>query len=279
MYVPIDRMVNVGGVKTRYWMEGEGSPVVLIHGISNSSEDWLLNIQALAAEHRVYALDLIGHGKTDKPLSASYQFNDFAKFIIDFMDCLGISRADLIGHSLGGAVSLVIAEMYPDRVRRLILVDSAGLAPNVALVLRLLSLPGIGELLGTMSMQGENRLKLQRASWPDLQIVPDEMVRLKYEATRWENIRKTYFKALRANTNFMGMKKSAYQPIVQGLPALKIPVLVVWGAQDDLVPVSHAQIVKDNVTDSRLVIYENCKHDPMVMNPQRFNRSVLDFLK
>ena len=72
MYAPSDRMVKVGSVNTRYWMEGEGPPVILIHGLSNCMEDWLLNFEALAQNHRVYALDLIGHGRTDKPLSNPY---------------------------------------------------------------------------------------------------------------------------------------------------------------------------------------------------------------
>ena len=84
MKVPTDRMVDVGGISTRYWVEGSGSPVVLIHGLSNSIEHWLLNIDALAAEHTVYALDLVGHGRTDKPLSRSYDLSNLARFVLDF---------------------------------------------------------------------------------------------------------------------------------------------------------------------------------------------------
>jgi pimeloyl-ACP methyl ester carboxylesterase len=281
MYVPIDRRISVSGIDTRYWMEGEGSPVVLIHGLSNSVEDWLLNIPALAAGHRVYALDLFGHGKTDKPLDVPYHFSDFARFVVRFMDALNIPRADLIGHSLGGAVTLVLAENYPERVRRLVLVDSGGLAPEIGLVLRLASVPGLGELAGRIFFQGdfEKRRKLQRESWPDPRIVPDEMIRLKYEATRWENIRQTYFKALRASADITGMKESAYGPIVRELPRMKAPVLVVWGEQDDLLPVRQAQIIKDNAPNARVEIFENCKHDPMVVSPERFNQLALDFLE
>ena len=81
MKVPEDRYVDVGSVSTRYWMAGEGSPVLLLHGITNSVEDWLLNFHQLAENHRVYAVDLIGHGKTGKPLSASYHIKDLAGFI------------------------------------------------------------------------------------------------------------------------------------------------------------------------------------------------------
>ena len=88
MKVPSDRMVDVGGISTRYWAEGSGSPVLLIHGLSNSIEHWLLNIDALAEEHTVYALDLIGHGRTDKPLTRSYGLPDLARFVIGFMDAV-----------------------------------------------------------------------------------------------------------------------------------------------------------------------------------------------
>ncbi|MGV8909631.1 MAG: alpha/beta fold hydrolase [Propionicimonas sp.] len=281
MKVPTDRMVNVGGTNTRYWMEGAGSPVVLIHGLSNSVEHWLLNIYALAAEHTVYAVDLVGHGRTDKPLSRSYDLPDLASFVLDFMDVLGIERADLIGHSLGGGVALTIAEESPERVRRLVLVDSLGLAADVGIVLRLVSVPGVGEVLTRLALQGDFQkvLKRQRASWPDSDVVPEEMIRLKYEATRWEDIRTTYFKALRASINFRGMKKAALQPLVRGLRSLDLPVLVVWGEQDDLVPSRHAQVVPNEVATARVEIFEDAGHDPMVVDPERFNLVTSQFLK
>jgi 4,5:9,10-diseco-3-hydroxy-5,9,17-trioxoandrosta-1(10),2-diene-4-oate hydrolase len=281
MKVPTDRIVDVGGVNTRYWVEGAGAPVVLIHGLSNSIEHWLLNIDALATEHTVYALDLVGHGRTDKPLSRSYGLSDLARSVIDFMDALGIERADLIGHSLGGGVALVIAETFPERVSRLVLVDSVGLAADVGMVLRVVSLPGVGEVLTRIVLQGDfqKQLTRQRAIWPDADVVPEEMIRLRYDATRWEEIRKTYFKTLRASISFRGMRGTVLAPIVQGLRSLHLPVLVVWGELDDLVPSRHARVVQDNVAKARVEIFENAGHDPMVVNPERFNRVIAQFLE
>ena len=254
--------------------------VVLIHGINNCMEDWLLNIAALARNHRVYALDLIGHGRTDKPLSNPYRPTDFARFVKDFMDALQIQSAHLVGHSLGGAVALMVAINYPSTVNRLVLVDSAGIARQVSVIFKLLSIPGVGEALGTMVFQGalQKRVALQRQSWPDPKIVPDEMIRRKVLAFTWQDIRKPYYKALRASCNILGMKKSAYLPIRQGLPNLKNPTLVIWGERDGLLPASLAQVLKDNLPDVRVVLFENCKHNPMVTEPQRFNRLVGDFL-
>ena len=281
MYIPTDRMIKIGTVNTRYWMEGEGSRVILLHGLSNSMEDWLLNFQAIVGHHRVYALDLIGHGRTDKPLSASYKITDLARFVKDFMDSLNIKSAHLLGHSLGGAIALTVARNYPSYCNKLVLVDSGGLAQECSIVLRLASVPGLGELLGSLLMQGDlkKRMSMQRESWPDPEIVPDEMLQLKYAATLWDDIRKTYFKTLRAFCNVKGVKKSVFTPIADSLPSLANPVLVVWGAQDDMLPVSQAQIVKDKAPHAQVEIFENCKHDPMIVNPQRFNQLVLEFLK
>jgi pimeloyl-ACP methyl ester carboxylesterase len=281
MNIPTDQIIKVGTVDTRYWMAGDGSPVILMHGISNSVEDWLLNFSVLTEQHRVYALDMIGHGRTGKPLSASYQIPDLARFLKDFMDALHITSAHLVGHSLGGAIALTAAINHPTYVNKLVLVDTAGLAHEVSIILRIVSVPVLGEFLGSMVFKGglEKRMAMQRKSWPDPEIVPDQMIQLKYAATRWQDISKTYFKTLRATANIWGTKESVYAPIVQGLPSLKNPILVVWGEQDDLLPVSQAQIVKTKVPNARLEIFENCKHDPMVQNPKRFNQLVLEFLR
>ena len=175
----------------------------------------------------------------------------------------------------------MIAETSPKRVRRLVLVDSVGLAADLGIVLRLVSVPGVGEALTRIVLQGDfpKLLKRQRAIWPDPDVVPEEMIRLRYEATRWEDIRKTYFKTLRASINFWGMRRTVLQHIAQGLPSLQLPVLVVWGEQDDLVPSSHARIVQNAVATARVEIFEDAGHDPMVVNPERFNGVTMQFLR
>jgi pimeloyl-ACP methyl ester carboxylesterase len=132
-----------------------------------------------------------------------------------------------------------------------------------------------------MFMQGdlEKRISMDRKSWPDPEAVPDEMIQLMYTATLWQDISKTFLKTLRSIANIWGVKKSVFIPIVQGLPSLVNPVLVAWGEQDDILPVRQAQIVKDKVPHARVEIFENCKHDPMVVDPQRFNQLIMEFLK
>jgi len=139
----------------------------------------------------------------------------------------------------------------------------------------------VGEALTRIVLQGNfpKLLKRQRAIWPNTEGVPEEMIRLRYEATRWQDIRKTYFKTLRAIINFRGMRRTVLHQIVQDLPSLQLPVLVVWGEQDDLVPSRHARIVENDVANARVEIFEDAGHDPMVVDPGRFNRVTIHFLR
>jgi pimeloyl-ACP methyl ester carboxylesterase len=280
MNIPEDRYIQVGTVNTRYWVAGEGHPVLLLHGFTNSVEDWLLNFNELAAHYRVYAVDLIGHGKTDKPLSASYHIDDLASFITRFMDAVDVKQADLIGHSLGGWICLWTAIQNPAYVKKIVLVDSAGLTKENPIEIRLMSIPGLGEFLSAMVLGAdfEKYLAMQRKNWPDSETASDEMIRLKYEATKWEAIGKTALKTLRSIMNFFGTKDREYLPVLEGLPAIKNPMLVVWGRQDKLAPVANTQIIADRCPQAQIEIFDNCGHDAMVEKPGMFNQLVLEFL-
>ena len=112
MYIPRERYTKIGILKTCYLAEGEGSPVILVHGLGGSAAGWLPSFGALAARHRVYALDLIGHGRTDPPESGSLHALDLAAFVCDFMTECKVDRAHLVGHSMGGVIALQIAIIF-----------------------------------------------------------------------------------------------------------------------------------------------------------------------
>ena len=137
---PADRYVDVGTVKTRYWDEGQGSPLVLVHGFGDSVSTWSRVIGPLAEHHRVVALDVLGAGRTDKPKEAM-PFSRLARFVHDFMDALEIERANVLGQSMGGAIVLDLAIQWPEKVDKLVLVDSAGLGREMSIDLRVCTLP------------------------------------------------------------------------------------------------------------------------------------------
>lgn len=120
------RWIRVGEINTHYLVGGEGSPLVLIYGGGScAEEEWAPNLPSLAQHHRIYAPDLVGYGKTDKP-SLDYDLPVLSSFFEDFMNALDLKRASLLGHSLGGGAALAYALKHPERVHKLVLVDSVG---------------------------------------------------------------------------------------------------------------------------------------------------------
>lgn len=133
------KWIKVREINTHYLIGGEGPPLVLIHGggAASAESDWESNLEFLAHHYRVYAPDLVGYGKSDKP-RLDYTTRFFNKFFDDYMTAMGLERTNLLGHSLGGGVALAYALNHPDRVEKLVLVDSAGLTNELGLVGKLL---------------------------------------------------------------------------------------------------------------------------------------------
>ena len=119
-------MTDVNGYRAYYLKSGTGPPVVLLHGGASDSRDWLETMKALSHRYTLYAPDLLGFGQNERN-SEGYYLSEFSKFILEFMDTLGLESPVLVGHSFGGRISLDIALQHPERVRKLVLADSAGL--------------------------------------------------------------------------------------------------------------------------------------------------------
>ena len=277
MTTPQDRYIQVGQICARYWSGGNhGSPVVLIHGLGEYVETWTPSFEALASEHRVYAVDLPGHGRTDKPPSASYDIAWLAKFADGFRAALGFEHAHVVGHSLGGAVATRLALMHPAAVDRLVLVASGGLGREVSTLLRAITLPMVGEMMKRPSRSGSADV-LRRIVY-DPAVVPDELVDLDYRLSILPHAQQSFLKTLRANVNLFGQRSSEYRCHLHGLSSITQPVLIIWGRQDPLLPVAHAEAAARTVPDVQLRILDECGHNPMLEHPQAFNEWVLEFL-
>ena len=276
MPMPEDRYIKVGNINTRYWTSGEqGTPVVLIHGLGGSIENWVKNIDVLGQSHRVYALDLKGFGRTDKtPLLRD--MDELTKFIGDFMAALNIDKASLIGNSLGGGLALSFALQHPDKVEKLVLVDNAGMGPEVIADFRVISLPVIGELL-----YHPNR-KAVAGLWGkivfDASLVTDELVEQTYKLAVLPGAVKSMLSTLRAGIGISGQSKSQRMRVTDKISALKAPTLIFWGKQDRIIPPAHADIAARMMPGARLHLFDNCGHMPQLEHPEKFNKLVLDFL-
>ncbi len=156
---PVTSEVTVDGRQVRYRVDGAGSPVVLLHGIGRSLEDWGEQHELLRDRHRVYSVDLPGYGGAE-PLAEHYTLPALASSVADFLDALGITEpTHLVGHSLGGAVAMQLAVHAPDRVASLVLVNSAGFGREVTIALRLLAIRPLGRFLLRPSRDSARRVE------------------------------------------------------------------------------------------------------------------------
>jgi pimeloyl-ACP methyl ester carboxylesterase len=273
-----DRTIDVNGLRTRYRQAGgEGLPVILIHGLGASAEIWSANIGALASCHRVYVPDLPGFGRTEKPEWMGYGPGAYSRFVLDFMTALGIGRASLVGHSLGGGVALRVILDDPGRVDRLILVSSAGLGREVSLPLRIASLPFFDRIFFKPPLPVFIRF-LHRLVY-DPSAITDEFARLYYEMFFQPGSVRTFTSILRNIATLRGARPGILEPIREGLAAITAPALILWGRQDRILPVSQAFDAAGRIPGARLHVFERCGHMPNVEYPGEFNRIVLEFLK
>ena len=193
------------------------------------------------------------------------------------MATLEIEQAHVVGHSLGGAIGTRLALVHPTVVDKLVLVGSAGLGKEAIMALRIMSLPFVGEMLSRPSRSGS--ANLAKLVVYDPSVMTDELIERSYQMSLLPGMQKSFLRTLRANGNLFGQRKSMVEPNVQGLPSLAKPVLVVWGRQDQVIPVAHAEVAAKGLPDVRVQIFDDCGHLPMLEHTQSFNELLLEFLE
>jgi 4,5:9,10-diseco-3-hydroxy-5,9,17-trioxoandrosta-1(10),2-diene-4-oate hydrolase len=273
---PQDRYIKVGNINTRFWAAGDkGTAVVLVHGLGGSIENWVHNIDALAQHHRVYAMDLVGFGRTEKtPLT--HDLNVLGKFIDDFMKTQSVEKASLVGNSLGGGLVLRFAIDYPGKVEKLVLVDNAGMGRGVILDFKVASLPLIGELLTRPSRKGTARIWKKVVY--DSSLVTERLVEEGYGLLTLPGAQKALLATVRAGINLRGQRADLIGLLISKLGTITAPTLIFWGQQDRIMPLAHAHIAMKKIPNARLHIFDRCGHMPQLEHPEEFNKLVLDFL-
>ena len=272
------RTITLDGDRVAYRAAGRGPLLLLVHGMAGSSETWAQVMPALAERFTVLAPDLLGQGDSDKP-RGDYSLGAQANTLRDLMDALGHERATLIGQSLGGGVAMQFAYQFPERCERLVLVDSGGLGREVTFYLRMLTLPGFepvfplfcspwlrdaGERVATwLGRAGVRSTPARREVWRSYASLADAASR------------RAFFRSLREVIDFSGQAVSALRRLHR---AVQLPTLIVWGAQDPFIPVSHALTAHQAIPGSRLEIFEGVGHYPHCEAPERFVEVLSDFI-
>jgi len=274
--MPEDQYIKVGNLKTRYWALGDqGTVVILIHGLGASADIWKHNVEAFAKQHRVYVLDLMGFGRSDKP-GPSFSPLDYIRFLDDFMNILNIARASLVGQSLGGGIALHYALQFPQKVNKLVLVDSAGLGKEVIWTLRLMSLPLLGEFVSYPSRKGVELFF--KFAVRNQALVTKDFVDLYYNFFSQPGFQKFLLKIVRSLINIQGARKEVLASPMNNLSKIMQPVLIIWGEKDRVLPLKHAYWGKEKLPMAKLKIMEGCGHIPFFERSEEFNELVLKFL-
>lgn len=269
--------VSLHGHQVSFRRAGHGPAILLIHGIAGSSETWERVIPLLARDHTVVAPDLVGHGGSDKP-AGDYSLGAHASTLRDLLSVLGMERATVVGQSFGGGVAMQFSYQFPENCDRLVLVGSGGLGREVTWLLRLLTLPGVEYALPVLFPafvrdRGNDLIQfLQRAGFRHPRAV--EGWRAYASLTESEN-RMAFLRTLRSVVDPGGQSVNAMDRIYL---AARMPTLIVWGDQDNMIPVSHAYAAHEAISGSRIEIIEGAGHFPHVEEPMRFVEILADFI-
>ena len=270
--------ITLHGHRVSYRRAGWGPVIVLVHGITGSSQTWEHVIEPLAERYTVVAPDLLGHGESAKP-RGDYSLGAYASGIRDLLAAIGHDRATVVGHSLGGGVAMQMAYQFPERCERLVLVSSGGLGREVHLLLRAAVLPGselVLPLLAAPSLIGRldsvgaflGRLGLRAGS--DL----DEMWR-GFSSLQDAGARAAFIHTLRSIVDPRGQRVSATDRLYL---AETVPFLLMWGERDPIIPVSHGHEAHRLVPTSRFEIFPEAGHFPHLEAPERFLDVLTDFI-
>ncbi len=271
------KTVQVHGHGVSYVEAGSGPLLVLIHGMAGTAENWSSVLEPLALRNTVIAPDFPGHGLSE-PGGGDYSLGSLASGLRDLLLALGHERATLVGHSLGGGVALQFTYQFPEMVERLVLVSSGGLGPDVSPVLRAAALPGadlfiaataeVGRRAGSVVGQGLGLLGLRPSA--DLA----EVLR-GYASLADGERRKAFLATLRAVVGTGGQRVAALDRLYL---AEALPLLIVWGERDPIIPVAHAEEAHLALPSSRVEIFEGVGHLPQLEAPGRFIATLERFL-
>ena len=267
------------GHRVIYRMAGSGPPVVLIHGMVNSSRHWEQVALRLAEEYTVIAPDLIGHGDS-AAVRGDYSLGAHASSIRDLLAALGIERATIVGHSLGGGIAMQFFYQFPQRTERLVLISSGGLGREVHPLLRAASLPGSELVLPLLARDwsvraGEaladalGRLGLRAGS--DL----GEFAR-GYASLADPAARAAFLRTVRAVIGPSGQQVSALDRLYL---AEDMPTLIVWGTDDPIIPVEHGRAAHELIPGSKLIEIEGPGHWPQLDEPDRLVEAIGEFIE
>lgn len=275
------RFCTIHGYRRAYRIAGSGPVILLIHGIGDNSTTWAAVQSRLAERFTVIAPDLLGHGQSEKPHGGDYSIAAYANRMRDLLHVLDIDRVTVIGHSLGGGVAMQFAYQFPQLVERLVLVGTGGVTKDVNFLLRWASLPVGGETLALLrvpmvlpALQFAGRAAGLAFGSTRLGHDLPEMLRVLAALPEPDAVR-AFTRTLRAVVGWHGQMISMLNRCYL---TESVPVQIIWGSHDVVVPVSHATVAHEAMPGSWLEIFDGAGHFPFHDDPDRFLDVVEEFI-
>src|SRR4051812_17127493 len=277
---PFDEwQVDPHGPRVISRLAGGGPPVVLIHGMINSSRHWEAVARRLARSHTVIAPDLIGHGDSATP-RGDHSLGAHAAAIRDLLAAIGVERATIVGHSLGGGVAMQYFWQFPQRTERLVLISSGGLGHKVSPMLRAAALPGMSALLAAAAHKrtldalwraGERMQTRGRGKGVYLQAIARALRPLEQPGAR-----EAFVHTLRSVIDVHGQRVSARDRLYL---LAGTPTLVVWGERDHTIPIAHGREAHAAIPGSRFATLPRAAHFPHLEDPEGLAEVLREFLE
>ncbi|MFZ2650877.1 MAG: acetoin dehydrogenase dihydrolipoyllysine-residue acetyltransferase subunit [Burkholderiaceae bacterium] len=268
---PAYQWAEVDAIRVRYTRRGEDSspgapaytPVLFLHGFGGDLDNWLFNLDAVAASAPVIALDLPGHGQSDARLPGSATLADLAGFVLHFLDHLGVERVHVVGHSMGGAIAAQMTLAAPQRVASLVLIASAGLGVEI----------NTGYTEGFVAAATRRELKpVVEQLFADPKLVSRQMLDDLLKTKRLDGVPQVL---AQLGTKLFGGGRQAEQPVAQ-LCGSAVPMTLVWGREDRIIPAAHAARAPRG---AKVQVLEGAGHMVMLEKAGEVNALILAQLK
>jgi len=271
--------IELHGRRVIYRVAGSGPPIVLIHGMLNSSSHWRAVALNLASEYTVIAPDLIGHGDSAAP-RGDYSLGAHAASIRDLLAAIGIDRASIVGHSLGGGVAMQFFYQFPQRVERLVLVSSGGLGREVKPTLRTAALPGVAPVLALTirpwllaALYGAGARMRERGMGAGVYLQAASRALRPLENA---DARGAFLHTLRAVIDMHGQRVSATDRLYL---LESLPTMIVWGERDNTIPLAHGRSAHEAIPHSRFRTLADAAHFPHLEDPDGLSGLLREFMR
>jgi pimeloyl-ACP methyl ester carboxylesterase len=271
------KIFDYHGVKINYYEAGQGPPVILLHGFGASAYSWRFLGPALVKDHRVFTLDLKGYGLSAKPEDGKYAISDQADMVAEFIRTRDLHDLVVIGHSMGGGVTLMtyfeVREDNPPRIKRLVLIDSAGYPQKMPWFIWLAKAPVLGSVGGKLVSPRFATAQVLRKCYYHKDRITDEQIDTYAYYGSLPGAREAVVTTARQ------IVPEDIQAVTARYRTIRVPVLIIWGAEDEVVPLSVGHNFKRDIPNSELVILPQCGHIPPEEEAPETNRLITQFLK